>query len=172
MNKLAVASVYAVALALSGSFNAAQAQTEIQPLTREALAQCAEHTLTLRRESDRLNRENAQMDRERESINQRGATLKQQLAATGSVDLESGLALHEQRRLQREDAVAFNARIEQHKQHIVALNQIKRDYDTQCAERPFRRADLDTLTAAARDAMQRGLSDVQVPFLSTEAAED
>ncbi|TJY63207.1 hypothetical protein E4T66_05755 [Sinimarinibacterium sp. CAU 1509] len=169
MNRSAMAAC-AISLALSSGIALAQTPATTQALSRDALAQCAEHTLTLRSESDRLNRENAQMDRERESINQRGAALKQQLASVGKTDLDRGLALHEQRRQQREDAIAFNTRIEQHKQRIVALNQIKRDYDAQCAERPFRRADLETLTPAARDAMQRGLSDVQVPYLSADAA--
>jgi hypothetical protein len=167
MNRLVMASACATALVLSSSI--AMAQTQQQPLSRAALAQCAGHALTLRTESERLNRENAQMDRERAAINQRGAALKQQQAVAGKVDLERGLALREQRRLQREEAMAFNARIEQHKQRIVALNQVKRDYDAQCAERPFRRADLESLSPAARDAMQRGLTDVQVPYLAAEA---
>ena len=45
------------------------------------------------------------------------------------------------------------------------MNNLKAKYDQQCAFRPYRRADLDALPPAQRQAMLTGLSDVSVPYL-------
>lgn len=135
------------------------------PLTAPALQQCANHALTLRTESARLLRENAALDVRRASINQRLDALQTERAALPPDDLDRGLALHERNRQYQEDARVFNEDIDTYKQKVIALNEVRQTYDAECADRSYQRSDLEALPAAAQDAMRRGLSDVQVPFL-------
>lgn len=134
-------------------------------LSREELSRCATQMQTLRAESTRLNTYNAQLDEQRIVINRRRAALDSERAGLDADDLAAGLEFRQRNKQHHEQALAFNAEIEQIKRDINAVNQLKNDYDGGCAQRSYRRSDLDSLPEAARHAMRTGLDGVQVPYL-------
>lgn len=157
-------------VATAGAFfvSAAGAQ-QAQPLSREALAQCAQQALTLRTDSQRLNADNDRFDAERVQINAEKAAIEAAAANVAKDDLNANLALHQRNDAHVARATEFNARIEEHKRQIDQLNGVKQQYDRNCSGRSYRRAELEALPAPMQDAMRRGLQDVVVPYLDPAA---
>lgn len=143
--------------------NVAQAQT---PLSKEALSKCASQVQSLRDESARLTQKNAEVDLRRSAINERSAALKTERDNLKPDDLQGGLALRQSLQQHSLDTLAFNADVEKLKSDIRAVNEVKKDYDGNCANRSYKRADLDALPEAAQSAMRNGLGGVQVPFIA------
>lgn len=157
-------SALAVLLA-TGSVRAEEA-----PLSVDALAQCATQVQHLRAESVRLKRRNSELDVQRSDINQRSAALQAERARLDPDDLEKGLDYRQRLQEQQAGTLAFNARIEQIRVDIDAINARKLGYDRDCAKRSYRRADLDALPAASREAMRAGLAGVEIPYLDPATA--
>ncbi|MGH8516785.1 MAG: hypothetical protein ACREUE_04935 [Panacagrimonas sp.] len=151
----------AVACALAAPHAAAQST----PLAPDVLARCASQVLQLREESTRLTQKSAEIDVRRNAINERSAALKTERDALKPDDLEGGLAVRQHLQDHHAQTVAFNGEVEKLKTEIRAVNVLKRDYDSACANRSYRRADLDALPEAARNAMRAGLGGVQVPYI-------
>lgn len=153
------------AAALSVLFASPSAWAEPAPLAADALARCATQVDSLRSESARLTQKNAEFDARRNSINARTASLRAERDQVPANDLQAGLAMREKLKEHHEQTIAFNASVETLKREIEAVNVLKREYDSQCANRPYRRADLEALPAAQQAAMRAGLSGVQVPYI-------
>lgn len=144
-------------------------QAELPPLTADGLARCAAQVQSLRAESQRLVQKNTQIDQRRNFINARTAALDAERAQLPPDQLAAGLDFHTRAKRHREETVAFNAEVEQFKREVIAVNQVKQDYDRSCANRSYRRKDLEAMPETARNAMRIGLSDVQVPYLDPSA---
>lgn len=138
-------------------------------LSIQALAQCATQVQHLREESARLNRHNGELDVQRKDINQRSAALQAERASLAPDDVEKGLNYRQRLQAHNANTLAFNARIEQIRLDIDAINVRKLEYDRECAKRPYHRADLDTLPTAQREAMRAGLSGVEIPYIEPAA---
>lgn len=154
------------ALFLAGLLASAAAQAETPPLTAQDLARCAAQVETLRTDSITLTQKNADYDVRRNTINARSAALKAERDAVNPDDLEAGLAVRAKLKEHHDQTVAFNADVEKLKVDIRNLNALKKDYDDRCANRPYRRADLQAMPEAAQAAMRAGLGGVQVPYLA------
>lgn len=144
---------------------AAQTAAQSAPLAPDVLARCASQVQQLREESTRLTQKSAEVDVRRNAINERSATLKAERDALKADDLEGGLAVRQRLQDHHAQTVAFNAEVEKLKTEIRGVNGLKRDYDGACANRSYRRADLDALPESARNAMRVGLGGVQVPYI-------
>lgn len=136
------------------------------PLTALDLARCAAQVETLRTDSATLTQKNAEYDLRRATINARSAALKAERDAVKADDLEAGLAVRAKLKEHYDQTVAFNADVEKLKVDIRNLNALKKDYDDRCANRSYRRADLEAMPASAQAAMRAGLGGVQVPYLA------
>lgn len=148
----------------------ARAGDDATRLTADALARCADQVKTLRQESARLMQLNASHDQTRNRINQRSATLQAERDAMNPDDLAKGLDFNQRMIAHTFETATFNQEIAQFKREIIAIDALKTDYDRNCAQRPYRRADLDALPdPVAREAMRAGLSGVQVPYLDPAA---
>jgi Skp family chaperone for outer membrane proteins len=145
---------------------AGAAQAEAEPLAAPALARCATQVQTLREESARLNARNEEIDARRSSINARKAALDAERPTLPPDDLAKGLDFRQRAKAQQADAVQLNADLEQLKREVAVLNRLKDDYDANCAQRSYRRKDLDALPPAAQAAMRAGMNDVQVPYVA------
>ena len=169
--KIRGATLLAVATSVM-AFGAAHAQpsSSAPALSAEALARCAAQVQTLREESTRINQKNAEYDIRRKAINERTVMLKAERDSPQAKELEPGLAFRKSLEEHHAATLAFNAEIEQIKRDIVAVTALKQDYDTSCANRSYRRADLDAMPEAARTAMRAGLGDVQVPYLDSASS--
>lgn len=154
----------AFALAVSAALSAAHAG-EVEPLSTAELAGCASRIQQLRAESSRILADNARFDAQRVRIDERRRQIDAEATAQGRGDLAKGLTLSERRRQLNAEATSFNARIEQIRRDIGAINEVKLDYEQACAQRPYRRRDLAQLPQPAQDAMRAGLDDVQVPYI-------
>ncbi|MGQ0698976.1 MAG: hypothetical protein ACT4PZ_12130 [Panacagrimonas sp.] len=154
-----------LALALTASLTCGAAQTQAPALSAEQLARCAGQVQSLRDESARIHTLNAQHDRTRDAINARSAALKAERNTIDPDDLDAGLNLRERLAQHTANTLAFNAEIAKIRGEINAVSALKDEYDRNCAQRPYRRTDFDSLPEAARNAMRAGLSGVQVPFL-------
>lgn len=152
------------ALAAVTAGTTAQAQTAA-PLDSAALNLCATQVNNLRVESNRINQKNAELDVRRKAINERSASIKIERDNVPADNLERGLAVRASLQEHVSQTVKFNAEIEQIKRDIVAVNALKQQYDSGCANRPYRRKDLAALPEVQRAAMQAGLGGVQVPYL-------
>ncbi|MFA5940197.1 MAG: hypothetical protein WC809_12640 [Sinimarinibacterium sp.] len=167
--------VIAAAVAVCSVLSAAQAGDAV-PLSADELARCASQVQQLRTESARLLGDNARLDVQRASIFDRRRQIDAEAAAQSRDDLAKGMGLSERRQGLNAEVTSFNARIDQIRRDIAAINQTKLDYEQSCAQRPYRRRDLEQLPQAAQDAMRAGLADVEVPYIenattvSTEAA--
>lgn len=150
---------------LAGMTATGAAQAEATPLSADGLARCASQVQNLRTESVRLIQQSSSFDAKREAINRRTQNLDAQAAALDPNDMAGSLELAEVRKRHNQETMAFNAQVEQLRREIVSVNQVKHDYDSNCSDRPYRRADLDRLPEPARNAMRIGLSDVSVPYL-------
>jgi hypothetical protein len=162
------AAVLLSALTFAAAANA-ESPTSQPPLSREALAQCAQQALSLRTDSQRLNADNDRFDVERTQINAEKASIEATAASVAKDDLNAHLALHQRNDAHVARATEFNARIEAHKRQIDQINGVKQQYDRNCSGRPYRRAELEALPAPLQDAMRRGLQDVVVPYLDPAA---
>ena len=143
----------------------AAAQAEAPPLDATSLARCATQVLSLRQESARLIQKNTVLDQRRTQINQRSDAFDAERAALDPDDLNAGLNYRQRLKQHQSETLAFNAQIEAYKDEVRSINTVKQDYDRNCANRSYRRADLEAMPESARNAMRRGLSDVQVPYL-------
>lgn len=139
-------------------------------LTPDALARCASQVQSLREESSRLNQLNARYDGTRKLIDNRSAALQTERDALDPDDLAKGLDFRQRMQRHTDETIAFNAEIEQLKRDVSAIGALRTEYDQNCAQRPYRRADLDALPEAARNAMRAGLAGVQVPYLDPAVA--
>lgn len=151
-----------VACVLAAPHAAAQ---NTAPLAPDVLARCATQVQQLREESARLTQKSAEADVRRNAINERSAALKAERDALKSDDLEGGLAVRQRLQDHHAQTVAFNAEVEKLKTEIRAVNVLKREYDANCANRSYRRADLEALPESSRNAMRVGLGGVQVPYI-------
>ncbi|MGQ0619208.1 MAG: hypothetical protein ACT4QA_04685 [Panacagrimonas sp.] len=160
-----------VAITLGAMLSASvQAGDDGTRLTADALARCANQVKTLREESARLMQLNARHDQTRAMINHRSAALQAERDAMSPDDLAKGLDFNQRMIRHTFETATFNQTIAEFKREIIAIDALKTDYDRHCAQRPYRRADLDALPdAAAREAMRAGLSGVQVPYLDPAA---
>jgi hypothetical protein len=152
-------------VAASGLILTPLAQADAAPLKPDELRRCASQVQQLRADSPRLSEQSLEIDRERQQINQQTAALKAEDERLKPDDLKAGLDLHQRRQRNQAQAAALNARLGRLRREIQALNLLKTDYDRNCSNRPYRRADLDTLPENARNAMRAGMSDVQVPYI-------
>ncbi|MDB5969244.1 MAG: hypothetical protein JWQ90_1694 [Hydrocarboniphaga sp.] len=141
------------------------AQAQGSALTLPELQRCASQVQQLRQDSARLTQQSRQLDAERSAIMQRTDELNAEQAKLSADDLKNGLALHERRKSNQQQALALNTRVVPLRREIDTLNLLKTDYDRNCSSRPYRRADLDTLPEAQRSAMRAGMGDVQVPYI-------
>lgn len=158
-----------LAAALTAVLGSGVAQAQDQALTREALARCAGQVQTLREEAPRLTQLNASYAEKRRVINARTAALQAERKTIDPDDLAKGLDYRQRMQQHSSETLAFNADIEQLKREVVAIDALKTDYDRNCAQRPYRRSDLETLPESARNAMRAGLSGIQVPYLDPAA---
>ena len=138
-------------------------------LTAPELARCANQVEHLRNESARLTTWNTQLDARRIVINSRAADLDKEGASLPKDDLKRGLDYVERRKSHQAEAVKFNAEIDQIRKDITAVNIVKDEYDRNCADKSYRRSDLEALPAGPRTAMQAGLAGVAVPYLDPSA---
>lgn len=150
---------------IAGTAVPVAAQTQAPPLDASSLARCASQVISLREESARLIQKNTVLDQRRNQINQRSAAFDAERATLPADNLEAGLNFRQRLKQHQSETLAFNAQVETYKDEVRAVNAVKQDYDRSCANRSYRRADLDAMPAQAREAMRRGLSDVQVPYL-------
>jgi len=149
----------------TGLMFAGMAQAEAPPLRLEELRRCASQVQQLRSGSAVLTAQSQRIELERNQINQRTAALSAEDVRLQPDNLKAGLDLHERRQRNQAEAQALNARLDQLRRQIDELNLLKADYDRGCSNRPYRRADLDTLPEPARAAMRSGMADVQVPYI-------
>lgn len=147
--------------------NAGAGEAQLSP---EELAGCASQVQTLRADSVRLLNLHEHNEERRSFINSRYAALQAERRTIDPNDLAKGLDFRQRMQLHVSDAAAFNADIDQLRRELIAINALKTDYDQNCAQRPYRRTDLDALPEPAREAMRAGLSGVQVPYLDPQAA--
>lgn len=152
-------------LLLAATLLSGTAQAQAEPLSAEALAQCASKVQHLRSEAPRLLVRSEQSDVQRESILQRQRALAEEAKNIGSEDLRAGLDYSERRRLLNDEARTFNAGIERLRAEIDAINLVKQQYDAACAQRPYRRSDFERLSPEAQAAMRAGLDGIEVPYL-------
>lgn len=145
------------------------AQAQSGPLSLPELRRCAAQVQELRTESSRIMRQHARNEQRRETYNQRSEALRNERASLSAEELRAGLDFHDRNQRHQDELKAFNTEIEQFKHEIIAVNVLKRNYEQTCASRPYRRSELDALPEAEREAMRRGLSDVQVPYLDPAA---
>lgn len=136
-----------------------------ETLTADELAHCAGQVQRLRTESPLLLERNARAEKERQRIDDARQDLEASVANAAGGELASGLAAHDRRARLNADAQVLNAQVAQLRGDIARINAVKRDYETRCAQRSFRSADLAQLPADAQAAMRAGLDDVQVPFI-------
>lgn len=156
----------AVAFTLAAPLAAAQSgAAQPAPLAPDVLARCASQVQQLREESTRLQQKSAEIDVRRNAINERSAALKAERDALKADDLQGGLAVRQHLQDHQAQTLAFNAEVEKLKSEIRQVNVLKKDYDGTCANRSYRRADLEALPEASRNAMRVGLGGVQVPFI-------
>ncbi len=163
MNTRLLLSCLTVALTCSSPLLA-----EAPPLSRAELARCASQVQTLRHDAPRLTRTSIEYDQQRLAINRRSAELKTERDNVDPEDLERGLAIRQRLAEHRKRTLAFNARIEQLKRDLEAINALKQDYDRNCARRPYRRDDFEALPTDRQAAMRAGLAGVRVPYLDPD----
>jgi hypothetical protein len=128
-------------------------------MSLEQLQSCAMQAVTLRRESTRLLQINGVLGAQRNVINQRTAAVQ-----AGSRLPYEVAQQYEQERL------AFNAQADQFRREVLAIGQLRSTYDLGCSRRPYRRADLASLSPELQTAMRMGLGDVAVPMLGANKA--
>lgn len=126
-------------------------------LSAEALAHCASQVHTLRLESQRLQQLALRNDARRDA-------LAEQRAALGDDDQAA-------RARYNAEAEVFNERMARYRADLQAVNELKAHYAQHCAQRAYRRSDLEALPKAHQRAMRQGLADVQVPHGGSEAAD-
>ncbi|MEQ1438593.1 hypothetical protein AAG565_04450 [Fontimonas sp. SYSU GA230001] len=136
-----------------------------EPLSAAELARCAQQVQQLRAESARILADSARLDAQRGRIDERRRRIEADAATPDRGDLAQRLALSDRRQQLSAEATAFNARIEQLRGEIASINAVKLDYERGCAQRPYRRRDLERLPQAAQEAMRAGLDDVRVPYI-------
>lgn len=139
------------------------------PLDLAALRECAARVQTLRSESPGLLRQSAALEARRQVLDGQAQALQAEAARADPDALEAQLALRQRRQQHNAEAQAFNDEIARQRQQIDALNVLKRSYERDCADRPYRRADLEALAPAAREAMRAGLDDIEVPYVDPAA---
>lgn len=156
----------AMAVAIGGwGTGSAWAQAPVSKLTPTQLSRCANEVQRLRDESARLTQWNARLDARRDILNARARDLDAEEGTIAKDDLQRGLDYVTRRKQHQADALAFNAEIDQIRRDIATLNVVKDDYDRNCADRSYDRADLDRMPEGPRNAMRAGLEGVAVPYL-------
>lgn len=163
MNSRSQMGIAAVVALCTATWSAARAG-DAEPLSAAELARCAGQVQQLRGESARILAENARLDTQRAGIEARRREIHEAASTQARGDLAAGLALSERRQNLNAEAIAFNGQIAQIRSDIAAVNQVKAAYESGCAQRPYRRRDLEQLPQAAQDAMRAGLADVEVPY--------
>lgn len=133
-------------------------------LGADELAACAERVGHLRTESARLLQQNGRLDAQRASLLDRRRGLESEPAPRAD-DLNANLARYERRQQLEDETLVFNEQIERIRGEIATLNGVWKEYDARCANRPYRRSDLERLPPDAQQAMRAGLADVQVPYI-------
>lgn len=164
MNSRSQFGVAAVVVLCAAAWSAAPAADD-QPLSAAELARCANQVQQLRGESARILSENSRLDTQRAGIEARRREIRSDAMTRSRGDLAAGLALSERRQSLNAEATAFNGQIAQIRSDIAAVNDVKAAYESGCAQRPYRRRDLEQLPQAAQDAMRAGLGDVEVPYV-------
>lgn len=117
-------------------------------LSAEALARCASQVHTLRLEAQRLNQMAQRNDMQRDALDEQRTAISDDAAARDRYNAE---------------AAAFNDVMARFRQDLRAINDLKAHYDKHCAQRSYRRAELEALPEAHQRAMRQGLADVRVP---------
>lgn len=140
------------------------------PLSAEELAVCSQRVLRMRTESAPLLQLNASLGQRRDAIEARRAALARQAELISPDDLEAGL---ERRRAQQQlnaEALAVNRDMQGMREAVAELSGVRADYDRQCAQRPYRRRELEALPLPQQEAMRAGLAGIQVPELPDNLA--
>jgi vacuolar-type H+-ATPase subunit I/STV1 len=140
------------------------------PLSAEALATCAQRVLRMRTESGPLLQRNAALSQRRDAIEARRAALAQQAELTSRDDLEAGLARRRAQQQLNAEALALNREMQTLREAVADISRVRADYDRDCAQRPYRRRELEALPLPQQDAMRAGLAGVQVPELPDNLA--
>lgn len=125
-----------------------QATEAEQPLTPGELAKCAVQVQQLRAESARLNQQAAANNIRRDEL---AAMLN-----TQNKPVDDLISYNRQ-------ASAFNQTMVDFRQEVAEINTVKQNYDAQCANRSYRRSELNALPPEQANAMRTGLADVRVP---------
>ncbi|MDN5862872.1 MAG: hypothetical protein L0H19_05430 [Salinisphaera sp.] len=125
-----------------------------EPLSVKELAQCAGFIQTLRTRSEHLNQRAAAFAEKR-------AALAQQYQALQQGDNQQSVELWA---TYNTGAAAFNAKMETFRQALAKLALVKQAYTRQCANHPYRTADLEKLEPTAQEAMRKGMGGVRVPY--------
>lgn len=126
-------------------------------LSAEALARCASQVHTLRLESQRLQQMAPRNDARRDALAEQRAALA-----------DDGEAA---RNRYNTEAAAFNEQMARYRADLQAVNELKAHYHQHCAQRAYRRDDLEALPEAYQRAMRQGLADIQVPYGGSEATD-
>ncbi|MEQ8799431.1 MAG: hypothetical protein RJQ08_00555 [Salinisphaeraceae bacterium] len=156
MTRITHAGLAALALMLA---TAGHAQTEADKtdntLGAEMLAGCAQRVQNLREESARLNRAADEFEQRRQAL------AEQHESIDGGDGVEASGRLLEYNK----QAEAFNEDIAEFRDEVIAVNDTKQWYHDNCANRAYRRSDLEALPADQAAAMRAGLADVEVPYI-------
>lgn len=156
MTRTMLAGIAALALTLATSGNAQTgANATNGTLGAEALAECAERVQHLREESARLNRAADEFEQRRQALAEQHASID------GGQGVEASGRLLEYNK----QAESFNEDIAAFRDEVMAVNDTKQWYHDNCANRSYRRSDLEALPAAQAAAMRAGLADVEVPYI-------
>lgn len=154
MTRIMLAGIAALTLTLATAGNA-QEEPDEATLGAEALAKCAERVQNLREESTRLNRAADEFEQRREALAEQHASID------GGQGVEASGRLLEYNK----QAETFNEDIAAFRDQVMAVNDTKQWYHDNCANRSYRRSDLEALPADRAAAMRAGLADVQVPYI-------
>ncbi len=146
--------VLAMTLATAGHAQTGSDKTD-STLGAEMLAECAQRVQNLREESARLNRAADEFEQRRQAL----AEQQESIDGAGGVEASGRLLEYNKR------AEAFNEDIAEFRDEVIAINDTKKWYHDNCANRAYRRSDLDALPADQAAAMRAGLADVEVPYI-------
>ena len=138
-------------------------------LSREELSVCARQVGSLRTQSEQALAHSARLEAERKRIDVEYADI---VADRHAVDPDDSTTADDfsQRLAKHQDKVqVFNMDMVKLRDEIAAANQLKQQYDQNCAARNFQHSDLEKLPAEERAAMQRGTQGLQVPYVNPAA---
>lgn len=140
------------------------------PLSAAELAVCAQRVQRMRTESGPLLQRNTALAQRRDAIEARRASLAQQAEAISRDDLEAELQRRSAQQQLNAEALALNRDMQAMREAVADLSAVRDDYDRDCAQRPYRRRELEALPRPQQEAMRAGLAGVQVPELPENLA--